>query len=74
MFNEISFNQSIDEDYYKPIRTKSTFNGNYVEYESKGNKNKNSSPKEYLDMIIPYLTDIINDLKTPKKLRVHSRN
>ena len=26
------FNQSTDEDYYKPIKTKSTFNGNYIEY------------------------------------------
>ena len=25
-------------------------------------------------MIRPYLSDIINDHKTPKKLRVHSRN
>ena len=66
------FNQSIDEDYYKPIRTKSTFNGNYTEYESKGDKNKNLSPEEYLDMIRPYLSDIIIDHKTPKKLRVDS--
>ena len=66
------FNQSIDEDYYKPIRTKSTFNGNYTEYESKGDKNKNLSPEEYLDMIRPYLSDIIIDRKTPKKLRVDS--
>ena len=26
------FNQSTDEDYYKPIKTKSAFNGNYIEY------------------------------------------
>ena len=36
LFNEIPFNQSIDEDYYKPIRTKSDFNGNQIKYESKG--------------------------------------
>ena len=24
-----------DEDYYKPIKTKSAFNDNYIEYESK---------------------------------------
>ena len=35
------FNQSVDKDYYKPIRTKSAFNDNYIEYESKGDKNKN---------------------------------
>ena len=66
------FNQSIVEDYYKPIRIKSVFNRNYIEYESKGNKDKNLSPKKYLDMIRPYFIDIINDNKTPKNLKVHS--
>ena len=37
-------------------------------------KNKNLSPKEYLDLIGPYLSNIINDHKTPKNLRVHSHN
>ena len=72
--NEVLFNQSIDEDYYKPIRTKGAFNGNYIEYESKAEKNKNLSLKEYLYMIIPYLRDMINDHKTPKNLKVHSVN
>ena len=54
LFNETLFNQSIDEDYYKPIRTKSAFNGNYIEYESKANKDKKLSLKEYLYMITPY--------------------
>ena len=31
----------INEDYYKPTKTKSTFNGKYIEYESKRNKVKN---------------------------------
>ena len=31
----------LDEGYYKPIKTKSFFNGNYIEYESKGVKDKN---------------------------------
>ena len=48
------------------MRTKTAFNGNYIEYESKGDKDKHSSPKEYLDMIMPYLNDKINDHKTPK--------
>ena len=30
----------IDEDYYKPIITKGTFNSNYIQYESMGNKDK----------------------------------
>ena len=52
------------EEYYKPTKTKSAFNGNYTEYESKGDKNKDLSPEEFLDIIRPYLSDIINDHKT----------
>ena len=54
----------INEDYYKPVKTKIAFNDNYIEYESRGDKDKNLSPKEYLDMIRPYLRDMINNHKT----------
>ena len=63
---KITFIQSVDEDYYRPTRTKSGFNGTYVEYESKGDKDKNLSPKEYLDMSRPYLSGTTNNHKTPK--------
>ena len=56
------------------MKTKSAFNGNYIEYESNDGKDKNLSEKEYLNKIRPYLRDIINDYKTPKDLRVHSSN
>ena len=45
----------VNEDYYKPIKTEGAFNGNYIEYESRGDKNKIFSPEEYFDMIRPYL-------------------
>ena len=48
---------SIDEDYYKPITTNCAFNNNYIQYESKGNKDKTLKPSEYLDMVRPYLSD-----------------
>ena len=35
LFNGVAFNQSTDEDYYKPIKTNSAFNGNYIEYQIK---------------------------------------
>ena len=35
-----------------------------MEYESKGDKDKILSVKEYPDMMRPYLSDIINDHKT----------
>ena len=37
-------------------------------------KNKNLSVKEYLDMIRPYLSDLINDHKTQGVWKVHSGN
>ena len=39
-----------------------------------GDKGKNLSIKEYLDMIRPYLSDIINDHKTQGECRMHSSN
>ena len=65
---------SIDEDYYKPIITKGAFNNNYIQHESKGDKGKNLSMKKYLNMIRPYLSDIINDHQTQGKCRINSGN
>ena len=39
------FDLLIDDDYYKPIKTNDAFSSNYIEYESKGNKNKTLSIK-----------------------------
>ena len=47
---------------------------NYIEYESRGNKNKTLSVKEYLNMIRPYLSDMINHHKIHGKWKVHSGN
>ena len=55
----------INKDYYKPVNTKGAFNGNYVEFESRGDKDKNLSPQEYLDIIRPYLRDMKNNRKAP---------
>ena len=44
------FDLPIDEDYYKPIITKSAFNNNYTQYESRGNKDKILIVNEYLDI------------------------
>ena len=55
---------SIDEDYYKPIIVRGAFNGNYTQYEGKGDKGKNLSIKKYLNMIKTCLSDIINNHKT----------
>ena len=65
---------SIDEDYYKPILTNGAFNNSYIYHESKGNKGKILIPSEYLDMIRPYLSDIINYHKTQGEWRINSNN
>ena len=64
------FKQSTDKSYYKPMRTESVFNRNYIEYESNEDKGKNLSAKKYLNRIRPYLSDIINDYKA-FKIKVH---
>ena len=48
---------------YKPILIKSSFRDNYKCYESRGDKDKKLSVKQYLYKIMPYLSDIINDHK-----------
>ena len=52
------FDSSTDEDYYKPITVNGAFSNNYIQYESKGNKDKILTVDEYLDIIRSYLRDI----------------
>ena len=53
-----------DDNCYKPILVKSSFKNNYKYYQSRLDKDKNLSVKQYLYKIMPYLHDIINDHKT----------
>ena len=66
------FIQSTDEDYYKPIKTFSVFDNknNYIEYEIKVYKDKNLSVQEYLDMIRPYLSYMLNDHKIQEDRKI----
>ena len=54
----------ICNDYYKPILVESSFENNYKYYESKGDKDKKLSVKQYLFKFMPYLSNLINDHKT----------
>ena len=57
-------NEEINEDdYYKPILANSFFKGGYKEYESRGDKDKTLLVEQYLDKIIPYLKELINNDK-----------
>ena len=68
------FDLSIDEDHYKPIIARGAFNSSYIQHESKEDKGKYLSIKEYINMIKSYLRDIINDHKTHGLVRHHSGN
>ena len=70
------FDLPIDEDYYKPVITDGSFNGNYIQYGSLGgeDKNKDLSIKKYLDGIKPYLGDIINNHKAQGEQKIHLGN
>ena len=58
---ESLFDTVSEEDYYKPILIKISFKGNYKYYESRGDKEKRLSVKQYLNKITPHLYDLIND-------------
>ena len=54
------FNELDEVDYYEPKEVKNAFDGSYVLYESKGDKDNNLSIDEYFDIIKPYLRDMID--------------
>ena len=57
--------KGFDRDYFKPIRTDDDgfagIDNNYMKYVSKGDRYENLSPEEYLNIIRPYLGDLINE-------------
>ena len=52
-----------DDNYYKIILVKSSFKENYKYYESRSDKDKKLSVKQYLYKIILYLNYLINENK-----------
>ena len=63
LFDEVS-----EEDYYKPILVKSSFEGNYKYYKSRGYKEKSLSVKQYLNKITAHLYDSINDYRIARRV------
>ena len=74
IFRDLRFLLDPEKDNYEPKKTFSAFNNKYIQYESMGDKDKNLSVKEYIDVIRPYLSDIINNHKTQEKWKIHSGN
>ena len=62
------FKISINKDYYQPKLTKSGYNNNYVQYESKGDKILTLS--EYLTIIEKYLRELIEEYKLKGEWKV----
>ena len=59
-----------EEDYYKPTEVKSAFDGNYVLYESRGDKDANLALYNYFDKIKPHLKDMIDDYKSKGEWKI----
>ena len=52
------------EDYCKPTEVKSAFDGSYMLYENRGDKDAKLALYKYFDKIKPYLKDMIDDCKS----------
>ena len=62
------FEISIDKDYYKPKLSKSGYNKNYAQYESKGDRIL--SLKEHLNLTEKYLRELIEEYKLKGEWKV----
>ena len=62
------FDDASEEDYYKPILVKSSFKGNYKYHESRGDKEKRLSVRQYLNKITLHLYDSINDPRITRRV------
>ena len=62
------FKLSVNEDYYKPKLTKSGYDNNYTQYESKGDRIL--SIQEYLALIEKYLRELINQYKNEGEWKI----
>ena len=71
IFKDLSFLLDPEKVRYKPIKTVGAFNNNFIQCESIGDKDKNLSSEEYIDINRPYLSDIINNHKTQGEWKIH---
>ena len=62
------FKLSVNEYYYKPKLTKSGYDNNYTQYESKGDRIL--SIQEYLTLIEKYLRELINQYKNEDEWKI----
>ena len=70
--SEIShlFNEITKKNYYDSIEIKSVFDGSYIQYESRGDSDDNSSLEKYINIIRPYLRDMIKNYKAQGEWKI----
>ena len=61
--NDIEFLFSNPDDSDRPILAKHAFDRNYEFYMCKGNKNKELQTNQFIDIVIPYLAELIDEKK-----------
>ena len=62
MIRDVKIHFQEEDGYYKPIKLVNFWCNNYLEYESKCDKNKNVKVKEHLSKIKLFLIDFMIDL------------
>ena len=67
------FNELNEEDCYEPKEIKSAFDGSYMLYESRGDKDNKLALYEYFDIIRPYLKDLVDNHKGEWKIQLSMR-
>ena len=65
------FNELNEEDYYEPKEIKSAFDGNYILYKSRGDKDAKLALYEYFEKNKPYLKDMIDNHKAKGEWKIH---
>ena len=64
------FNEDDEEHYHEPVEIKSAFDNSYIQYESRGDRDANLSLAEYLNIIITYLREMIDNHKDRGKWKI----
>ena len=64
------FNEVNEKDYYEPKEIKSAFDGNYILYESRVDKDNKLALCKYFDISRPYLKDMIDDYKSKGEWKI----
>ena len=64
------FNEVNENDYYEPKEIKSAFDGSYILYESRGDKDNKLALYKYFDIIRPCLKDMIDDYKSKGEWKI----